>query len=104
MKENLFLSLYLFFIFIVVTVVSVLMPKLSRKEIVFGVRVPESKINMQEIRDIKKRYVVNNLLIEIPAAVLFTFLNYIFFSVGMILFTVFAFIFINHLCICFTGL
>ncbi len=86
MKENLFLSLYLFFIFIVVTVVSVLMPKLSRKEIVFGVRVPESKINMQEIRDIKKRYVVNNLLIEIPAAVLFTFLNYIFFSVGMIRF------------------
>ncbi|MBV4425459.1 DUF1648 domain-containing protein [Clostridium tyrobutyricum] len=96
MKENLFLSLYLFFIFMVVTIVSVLMPKLSRKEIVFGVRVPESKINMQEIRDIKKRYVVNNLLIEIPAAVLFTFLNYIFFSVGMILFTVFAFIFINY--------
>jgi Predicted membrane protein len=78
-------------------IIGILMPKLTRKEIVFGVRVPEDKTNLQEITTIKRKYIINNLLIEIPVTVLFTFLNYRFFGVGMILFTSFAFIFINFL-------
>ncbi|WP_446898658.1 DUF1648 domain-containing protein [Clostridium sp. LBM24168] len=97
MRENLYMSLYMLFIFIIILIIEMLTPKFTRKEIIFGVRIPEDKIDLKEIEDIKKKYVKNNLLIGIPVIVLFSIMNYIFFSIGMILFTVFGFLFIGFL-------
>ncbi|MHC6178721.1 DUF1648 domain-containing protein [Clostridium sp. JNZ X4-2] len=97
MKENLFLCIYLFLIFLIVLVINILTPNFTRKEIVFGSRIPEDKINSVEIRQIKRQFIRNNLVIGIPFILLFSLLNYEFLNVGMILFTVFTFVFVNFL-------
>lgn len=97
MEENLFMPLYLLFIFLIILFIEIIMPRLTRKEIVFGVRVPQDKTNLKEIKDIKKKYIINNLIIGVPVIILFTFLNYKFSSTGMILFTTFGFMFIYYL-------
>ncbi|MEY8000418.1 DUF1648 domain-containing protein [Clostridium sp. Mt-5] len=97
MNENLFMCIYLFFIFIIILVITILTPKFTRKEIVFGVRVPEDEADSDEIKHIKTQFIRNNLVVEIPFILLFSFLNYKFLNVGMILFTTFAFVFINFL-------
>lgn len=97
MKENLFLCIYLFFIFLLVLVINLLTPNFTRKEIVFGVRIPGDKTDSAEIKDIKRQFVKNNLMIGIPFILLFSFLNYEFPDVAVVLFTVFAFVFINFL-------
>ncbi|WP_406543368.1 DUF1648 domain-containing protein [Clostridium ljungdahlii] len=97
MKDNLFMCIYLFFIFVIILVINMLTPKFTRKEIVFGVRIPEDKINSDEIKHIKAQFVKNNLIIGIPFIILFSVLNYSFLNVGMILFTTFAFVFISFL-------
>ena len=49
MEENLFMSLYLLFIFLIILFIEIIMPRLTRKEIVFGVRVPQDKINLKAV-------------------------------------------------------
>ncbi|OAA86879.1 DUF1648 domain-containing protein [Clostridium ljungdahlii] len=97
MKDNLFMCIYLFFIFVIILVINMLTPKFTRKEIVFGVRIPEDKIDSDEIKYIEAKFVKNNLIIGIPFIILFSVLNYSFLNVGMILFTTFAFTFIIFL-------
>jgi uncharacterized membrane protein len=58
-----------------------LTPNFTRKEIVFGVRVPGNKIDSPEIKGIKGRFIKNNLIIGVPFILLFSFLNYKFFGV-----------------------
>ena len=96
MMENLF-YVYLSFIFLIVLVINMLTPNFTRKEIVFGVRVPGNKIDSPEIKGIKGRFIKNNLIIGVPFILLFSFLNYKFTNVTVILITVFAFVFINFL-------
>lgn len=97
MKENLFLCIYLCFIFLLILVINMLTPNFTRKEIVFGVRIPGDKMDSAEIKDIKRQFIKNNLIIGIPFMLLFSFLNYKFLSAAVILFTVFAFVFIDFL-------
>lgn len=97
MRENLYMSLYMFFIFLIVLIMEILTPRFTRKEIVFGVRVPYDKVDSEKIVDIKKKYIRNNLLIGIPFIILFSLMNYILSGVGVILFTTFGFIFIGFL-------
>lgn len=97
MNENLFMSIYLFFIFIVMLIMGIFTPKFTRKEIKFGIRIPENEVNSSEIKDIEKNFITNNLIIGIPVIVIFSILNYMFPNVIMILFTTFAFIFVMFL-------
>lgn len=97
MNENLIMCISLFSIFVIILVINILTPKFTRKEIVFGVRIPEDKADSDEIKHIKSQFVKNNLTIGIPFIILFSVLNYIFLNVGMILFTTFAFIFVSFL-------
>lgn len=97
MKESLFIALYMFFIYVFILFISIITPSLMRKDIVFGVRVPQDKVDLNEIRDLKKKYIMNSIIIEIPIIILFAFLNYNFEGTVMTLFTTFGFIFINFL-------
>lgn len=97
MNENLFMSIYLFFIFIVMLIIMMFTPKFTRKEIKFGIRVPENKVNSTEIKNIERKFIKNNLIIGIPVIVIFSILNYMFSNVVMILFTTFAFVFVTFL-------
>ncbi|MBA5849958.1 DUF1648 domain-containing protein [Clostridium sp. cel8] len=97
MNENVFLSLYMLFIFLIMQGIIIFTPNFTRKEIIFGVKVPKDKINMNEIKKIRKQYIINNLIIGIPIIIIFVILIYNFNSTGMILFTTFAIIFIDFL-------
>ena len=97
MNDNLIMCISLFLIFVIILAINILTPKFTRKEIVFGVRIPEDKIDSDEIKHIKAQFVKNNLIIGIPFIILFSMLNYSFLNVGMILFTTFAFVFISFL-------
>ncbi len=95
MSEKLFLSIYLFFIMVIILGLQIITPNLTRKELVLGVRIPLEEIHCKEIKEIHKKFIKNNLIVGIPFILFFTFLNYKLFSTGMFLFTTFTFIFIN---------
>lgn len=57
-------------IFVFLLVLQIYMPKLVRKDIFFGVRIPEDEINNDELKDIYKSYVKNLLLSNIVVIIL----------------------------------
>ena len=97
MNDNLIMCISLFLIFVIILAINILTPKFTRKEIVFGVRIPEDKVDSDEIKHVKLEFIRNNLIIGIPFILLFSFLNYRFLNVGVILFTTFAFLFVSFL-------
>lgn len=57
-------------IFVFLLVLQVNMPKLVRKDIFFGIRIPEDEVNNNELKDIYKSYVRNLLLSNIALIIL----------------------------------
>lgn len=95
MSETGFLSIYLIFTMFVILILQIGMPYFTRKDLIFGIRVPLEEINCEEIKFIRKKFIRNNLLLGIPVIVLFSFINYRVHSIGFFMFATFAFIFIT---------
>ena len=95
MSETGFLSIYLMFIMSIILILQIGMPNFTRKDLVFGIRVPLEEINCEKIKSIRKKFIRNNLIIGIPFIALCTFINYKLSSIGFFTFSVFVFIFIT---------
>jgi uncharacterized membrane protein len=61
-------------IFVFLLILQIYMPKLVRKDIFFGVRIPEDEIDNDELKDIYKSYVRNILLSNIVVIILVSIL------------------------------
>lgn len=90
MNENLMMIFEMVPIFVILTVLEILMPKLTRKGIAFGVKIPEEKADSQEIKNIYAIYVKENIAVSIPyilvLAVLTYFTNVYSLVIGLFLF------------------
>lgn len=75
-NEEISLLVTIFTIFILF-ILQILMPKLTRKDIYFGVRIPENEVKNIELKEIYNKYVVSNIIFLIPyIAVSFLLLKY----------------------------
>ena len=64
------------FIYGVLLISQILAPKITRKNIYFGVRIPEEEIYNAELRNIYKVYIIENILASIPSIVLLSYWTY----------------------------
>lgn len=65
MSENLMMVFEIVPVFVIIAVLEMLMPKLTRKGIAFGVKIPEEKSDSQEIKGIYKIFLKENIVISI---------------------------------------
>lgn len=79
-------------IFLILFILGVLMPKLMRKEIFFGVSIPEDKVNDLKLMDIKKLYLKKYSLI--CGGFLIVLMAVLFYSKSPIIATIGVFIYI----------
>lgn len=91
MSENIFLSIYMFFIMIFILVIQIITPKVTRKEIAFGVRIPSEEAKSKEVVGIYKNYVRNNFIICLPSIFIITLINYYIAQVSFIVISIFIF-------------
>lgn len=103
MNQGNFLALYMMFIFAVVQVICIITPNLTRKDIVFGIRIPQDKVNIDEIKNIKKIYTRNSLLVGIPAMLVISWIIYKFPDQIVIFTGVLGFLFLDFLIYLFSN-
>ncbi|MDP4145664.1 MAG: DUF5808 domain-containing protein [Bacillota bacterium] len=60
---------------IFILILQILMPQFTRKELCFGVRIPESEAKSEEVRNINKQYILHNILIGLPSLILYVIIN-----------------------------
>lgn len=63
-------------IIIIMLIMQMITPRLTRKDIYFGVRVPEEEVAKEELTSIYKEYIKNNLVISVIYILVFSVLVY----------------------------
>lgn len=85
-------------IIVVIFIIQILTPKLTRKEIYFGVRIPEEQLENEKLKKIYREYIGNNIIVLILYTIVYSLLllnlNQLFVplqSVGIFLYLVITF-------------
>lgn len=76
MGERYFLVGIYFFVFIVVLYIQLISPKISRRNIFMGVKLPEDKLEDEDLKNIYKSYRRNSLIVGLGGMVVSLFLTY----------------------------
>lgn len=63
-------------IIIIMLIIQIITPKLTRRDIYFGIRVPEEEVAKEELTNIYKEYIKNNLVISVIYILVFSVLVY----------------------------
>src|SRR5699024_10895274 len=85
------------FIYVVLLIMQILTPKMTRKNIYFGIRIPEEELNNEELKKIYIIYVIENILISIPSIALLSYWTYNSNSPIVVTLTIFIYIVILFL-------
>ncbi len=80
-----------------IIIIELLMPKLTRKELFFGIRIPEKEINHPTLRQIYKKYVLLTLSLSIPITAILILIIYLTNSVALFSLGLIATIFIQYI-------
>lgn len=97
MNDKLYLSLISMFTMSILILVQIISLNSSKRDIFLGVRIPQNERNSDELKKLGKRYIVSNLFIGIPVAIIFSVLVYNSIHVWLFVALLFTFIFINFL-------
>ncbi|MCD2347608.1 DUF1648 domain-containing protein [Clostridium guangxiense] len=97
MNDKLYLSLISMFTMSILILVQIISLNSSKRDIFLGVRIPQNERNSDELKKLGKRYIVSNLFIGIPVAIIFSVLVYNSIHVWLFVVLLFTFIFINFL-------
>lgn len=97
MNDKLYLSLISMFTMSILILVQIISLNSSKRDIFLGVRIPQNERNSDELKKLGKRYIVSNLFIGIPVAIVFSVLVYNSIHVWLFVVLLFTFIFINFL-------
>ena len=100
MSEKVIMLLFNVFTLLIILVVQLLTPRISRKDILLGVKLPDEKIQTPEIEKIIKGYTKENIIIGIPLLILIVSLIYIIDNINLFVFFIFLYmgiLFLVHL-------
>ncbi|EJO5347888.1 DUF1648 domain-containing protein [Clostridium botulinum] len=97
MSENLFLSIFLGFCNLLLLIIQIIIPKVTRKDIFLGVRIPEEELETVEIKNIYKNFILWNIIISLPLIFILSFIVYKTNNVGLFILFTFIYIFISFL-------
>ncbi|NMM64699.1 DUF1648 domain-containing protein [Clostridium sp. P21] len=79
MDNRVLSSISIVFIVMLIFFIQIITPKLTRKEIYFGIRIPEKQLENEKLKEIYKQYVINNIIASVAfvimAFLLFYYLN-----------------------------
>lgn len=78
MDNRIISSISIVFIVVLIFLIQVLTPRLTRKEIYFGIRIPKNKLESERLKNIYKKYVTNNIIVSIPYIIIVFALCYYF--------------------------
>jgi uncharacterized membrane protein len=78
MTDKIVSSISIISIIVLVFLIQILTPKLTRKEIYFGVRISKNEMKNEKYEKIYKQYVMNNIIVSIPYIIIVFLLSYYF--------------------------
>lgn len=78
MDNRIISSISIVFIVVLIFLIQVLTPRLTRKEIYFGIRIPKNQLESEKLKNIYKKYVTNNIIVSIPYIIIVFALCYYF--------------------------
>lgn len=78
MTEELIIAFINTSVLLILLIFQILTPKLVRENILFGVTVPEDKLDDNKIKEMHKNFKKDNLIIGLPMLIIFSYLFYIF--------------------------
>lgn len=78
MDNRIISSISIVFIVVLIFLIQVLTPRLTRKEIYFGIRIPKNQLESERLKNIYKKYVTNNIIVSIPYIIIVFALCYYF--------------------------
>lgn len=76
MSEKMIMVLFNVFILLTLLVMQILITRISRKNILLGIKIPEDKMKTDEVKNLVKGYTKENLIVGIPALILISLLIY----------------------------
>jgi uncharacterized membrane protein len=76
MSENMITALFYGFTLLILLILQILTPRITRRNILFGVKIPEDKMETEEVKKIIKGFRRETLIIGIPALILIFILVY----------------------------
>lgn len=92
MSEKMIMVLFNVFILLTLLVMQILITRISRKNILLGIKIPEEKMRTEEVKNLVKGYTRENLIVGIPALIIISLL--IYYIDNIYLFTLSTFIYI----------
>lgn len=92
MEDRIYIVIMNLFIYGILLILQILTPKITRKNIYFGVRIPEEEIYNLELKNIYKIYIIENILASIPAIALLSYWTYKVSNPTIVVLTVFIYI------------
>lgn len=76
MSDRIIMVLFNAGVLLILLIMQILMPKITRKNILLGVKIPEENMETDEVKDIIKRFKRENLIVGIPSLVVISLLIY----------------------------
>ena len=76
MSEKMIMLLFNVFILLIILVMQILTTRISRKNILLGVKIPEEKMETDEVKKIVKGFIRENIIVGVPALILISTLLY----------------------------
>lgn len=78
MTDKIISSITIISIIVLVFLIQILSPKMTRKEIYFGVRISKNEFKNGKFEEIYKQYVINNIIVSIPYMIIVFLVSYYF--------------------------
>jgi uncharacterized membrane protein len=92
MAEKMYLMIIYTSTLLVLLILQILTPRLIRKNILFGVTIPESKLDDDGVELMKQNFKRDNLIIGVPMLIIVSYLLYIFINSKLQVILMFSYI------------
>ncbi|WP_416198523.1 MAG: hypothetical protein ACFWUA_02070 [Sporanaerobacter sp.] len=84
MEDRIYIIIMNLSFYIILLVLQILTPKMTRKNIYFGIRIPEKELENIELKKIYKEYVLENIIVSIPSMILLSLWAYFYDNIVVI--------------------
>lgn len=91
MSDKMIMVLFNGFSLLILLVFQILTPRVARKNILLGVKIPEEEIKSENVKRIIKGFIKENLIVGIPALIVISFLIYLIENINVFIISVFLY-------------
>lgn len=84
MEDRIYIIIMNLSFYIILLVLQILTPKITRKNIYFGIRIPEKELENVRLKKIYKEYVIGNVIASIPSMILLSLWAYFYDNIVVI--------------------